>query len=126
MRPRISIWGRVRRSDGRLVGPSDGNPFILNAENGSNRIVAGNETNSSGAFLSSVKIELQEGLYTILAQGNLGSFATAPLLVSSKWICINIYLGWLNFVNMLLLKSYLNNDYLLDLYVDYLTKGQYD
>ena len=57
---------------------------ILNAENGSNRIVAGNETNLSGAFLSSVQIDLQEGLYTILAQGNLGSFATAPLLVSSK------------------------------------------
>ena len=57
---------------------------ILEAEDGADRIVAGNETNSSGAFLSSVKIDLKEGLYTIKAEGNLGSFATAPLLVASK------------------------------------------
>ena len=57
---------------------------ILEAEEGTNRIVAGNETNSSGAFLSSVVIDLEEGLYTIQAEGNLGSFATAPLLIASK------------------------------------------
>ena len=41
MRPRISIWGRVRPSvrrmdgwmDGRSVGWSVRNPFFLNAEN---------------------------------------------------------------------------------------------
>ena len=65
---------------------------ILNAENGSNRIVAGNETNLSGAFLSSVQIDLQEGLYTILAQGNLGSKLIVNWEVSENVVSENVLL----------------------------------
>jgi len=51
---------------------------------GKNRLIAGGEANSSGAFSFNVTISNSSGVYTLKANGDSGSEATAPLLVTDK------------------------------------------
>ena len=51
---------------------------------GKNRVIAGGEANSSGAFSFDVTISNSSGVYTLKANGDEGSEATGPLLVTDK------------------------------------------
>ena len=56
----------------------------VGAADGVDKILAGGEANSSGAFQIDVKADLDAGLYTLTARGSSNSEATAPLLVADK------------------------------------------
>ena len=51
------------------------------AEGGGNRIFGGVTANESGAFSADAANPLAEGVYTLRATGNMGSTATAPLVI---------------------------------------------
>jgi len=48
------------------------------------KILAGGQANSDGAFVIEAKVDLEDGLYTIMASGSSNSEATAPLLIATK------------------------------------------
>lgn len=54
------------------------------AEGGGNRIFGGETANASGAFTVDAANPLEEGVYTLRAVGNMGSTATAPLVIAEK------------------------------------------
>ena len=54
------------------------------AEGGGNRIFGGVTANESGAFAADAANPLAEGVYTLRAAGNMGSTATAPLVIADK------------------------------------------
>ena len=54
------------------------------AEGGGNRIFGGATANDSGAFAVDVANPLGEGVYTLKATGNMGSTATAPLVIVAE------------------------------------------
>ena len=58
--------------------------LAVGASAGADRIVAGGEANDSGAFSVEATINLEVGVYTLMAVGSGGSEATAPLLVATK------------------------------------------
>ncbi len=64
------------------------NEFVVvtavGASNGQDVILAGNETNASGALILEATTNLQEGIYTLRAIGDQGTEATAPLFVGTK------------------------------------------
>ena len=51
---------------------------------GKNRLIAGGEANSSGAFSFDTTINNSSGVYTLKANGDQGSEATGPLVVTAK------------------------------------------
>jgi len=51
------------------------------AEGGGNRIIGGVTANGSGAFAGELANPLGVGVYTLRATGNMGSTATAPLVI---------------------------------------------
>ena len=54
------------------------------AEGGGNRIFGGVTANESGAFSVDAANPLADGVYTLRAAGNMGSTATAPLVIADK------------------------------------------
>ena len=54
--------------------------IILNSN--TTKILGSSTSNNSGAFKLESIIDLGTGIYTIIAEGNQGSSASAPLLVS--------------------------------------------
>ena len=54
------------------------------AEGGGNRIFGGVTANESGAFAADAANPLAEGVYTLRAAGNMGSSATAPLIIVAE------------------------------------------
>ena len=54
------------------------------AEGGGNRIFGGTTANGSGAFSIDAANPLSDGVYTLKAAGNMGSTATAPLVIADK------------------------------------------
>jgi hypothetical protein len=54
------------------------------AEGGGNRIFGGVTSNGSGAFSVDAANPLAEGVYTLRAAGNMGSTATAPLVIVAE------------------------------------------
>jgi len=58
--------------------------IAVGAADGVDKILAGGEVNASGAFQIDVKVDLDAGLYTLIAKGSSNSEATAPLLIADK------------------------------------------
>ena len=48
------------------------------------KILAGGQANADGAFVIEAKVDLEDGVYTIMASGSSNSEATAPLLIATK------------------------------------------
>ena len=72
----ISIWG-----SGFQPGEAVLFSVVGAAAGGEDRILAGTEANSSGAFSYEADNPIAVGTYTLRADGSLGSSATAPLAV---------------------------------------------
>lgn len=75
----IMVWGA-----GFMPGEVVSLIVVGAAEGGSNRIIGGVTSNDSGAFSEELTNPLDVGVYTLRATGNMGSTATAPLVVLDK------------------------------------------
>lgn len=74
----VTVWG-AGFSDGEAVSV-----VVVAAVAGQDINVVGGAANRSGAFSLSDTLNLPAGVYTIMATGDSGSVAVAPLLVAAK------------------------------------------
>ena len=58
--------------------------YAVAALDGGDWLLVGGEANATGAFQLVVRIRLSDGVYSLKATGDMGSEASAPLLVASK------------------------------------------
>lgn len=73
-----TIWGA-----GFIAGEAV-SVYALGTLDGGDWLLVGGEANVSGAFQLDVRIRLSDGVYSLKAVGDMGSEASAPLLVASK------------------------------------------
>ncbi len=71
-----TVWGSGFAADEAVTLAVSGS--------GGQTVLGSAEANDSGAFVADVTADLDAGIYTLLALGDGGSEATAPLMVGSK------------------------------------------
>ena len=71
----IKIWGAGFAADESVT------VVAVAASSGADRILVGTDANSSGAFMVESSNSLAVGVYTVRADGDMGSKATAPLVI---------------------------------------------
>ncbi len=71
----IKIWGAGFAADESVT------VVAVAASSGADRILVGTDANSSGAFMVESSNSLAVGVYTVRADGDMGSTATAPLVI---------------------------------------------
>ena len=75
----VTIWGAgFLPSEGVAVAA------VGTLPDGGDKVVTGDKANEFGAFMLEATISLDPGTYTLIARGNLGSVATAPLSVTEE------------------------------------------
>jgi len=75
----VTIWGA-----GFLPEEGVAVAVVATLPDGGDKVVVGDKANEFGAFMLEATISLDPGTYTLIARGNLGSIATAPLSVTEE------------------------------------------
>ena len=72
-----TIWGA-----GFLPNEGVAVAAVATLPDGGDKVIVGDKANEFGAFMFEATVSLDPGTYTLIARGNLGSVATAPLSVT--------------------------------------------